>query len=1059
MLIKCAFLFPIDVHQMERFLLATGLVIAIFSSIPTKLLCNGATHGVKCLSSDRKALLDFKNGLNDPENTLSSWRGMECCRWTGIVCDNITGAVLFVDLHNPYPLGYGASAGFWNLSGEIRPSLLQLKSLKHLDLSSNTFGGISIPEFIGSLKNLQYLNLSNAGFSGIIPPNLGNLSNLQYLDVSNSGFPGLAVDDFQWITGLVSLKHLDMNSVDLSLVNSNWLEMLNFLPHLTELHLSACGFSGSISYLSHVNLTSLAVIDLSLNGFSSMFPDWLVNISSLVYVDLSNCMLRGRIPLGFGELPNLRFLNLDLNGNLSASTRSLFKRSWQSIEFLSLASNKIHGKLPASIGNMTSLTDFDMSDNYVEGGIPSTIGALCKLINFDISGNKITVSLPELLEGTENCRADSPLPYLENLRLSNNQLTGRLPDWLGQLKNLKKLSLDFNLFEGPLPVSLGSLQNLTDLGLAGNRLNGTLPENIGQLSELVVFDISSNYFTGAVSDVHFSKLRKLKILSLASNSFVLNVGSNWLPRFQIRNLNMGSCRLGPSFPSWLKSQNQIRFLDISNASISGSIPDWFWDLSFNLSLLNISFNQLQGQLPSSFQVTPFADIDFSSNLFEGSIPLPSVPVELLDLSNNRFRGPIPQNISDVMPDLIFLSLSGNKLTGQIPDSIGNMSSLSVIDLSRNNLMGSIPSSMGKCSYLKVLDLGNNNLSGEIPNSIGQLNQLQSLHLNDNLISGTLPSSLKNLSSLETLDLGKNKLEGTLPPWLGEGFTSVRIINLRSNTFSGEILFELSNLSSLQVLDLAENTLTGRIPTTLGDLKAMSQEQMTNKYLLYGKYRGVYYEESLVVNLKNKLQKYNKTLSLVTAIDLSGNNLSGDFPVELTNLQGLMVLNLSRNHITGQIPESISRLQQLESLDLSSNDLSGAIPRTMASLFFLGFLNLSKNNLSGKIPDGGQMSTFDAYAFEGNPGLCGAPIVVKCPGEDSDTQNGNDDIHDSNNEFIDQWFYLSIGLGFAAGILVPYLVLVIRKPWSDKYFDFLDKVIAKLLFVGRRPQTAQIRHRR
>ncbi|KAH7527949.1 hypothetical protein FEM48_Zijuj05G0020300 [Ziziphus jujuba var. spinosa] len=114
------------------------------------------------------------------------------------------------------------------------------------------------------------------------------------------------------------------------------------------------------------------------------------------------------------------------------------------------------------------------------------------------------------------------------------------------------------------------------------------------------------------------------------------------------------------------------------------------------------------------------------------------------------------------------------------------------------------------------------------------------------------------------------------------------------------------------------------------------------------------------------------------LDLSGNNLSGDLPIEMTNLLGLVVLNLSRNRFTGHIPKSISKLKQLSSLDLSSNRFSGAIPQSLGSLSFLGYLNLSNNELSGPIPDNDHMLTFNASSFAGNVGLCGGPLAVKCP---------------------------------------------------------------------------------
>ncbi|KAL5066435.1 hypothetical protein RYX36_028172 [Vicia faba] len=298
-----------------------------------------------------------------------------------------------------------------------------------------------------------------------------------------------------------------------------------------------------------------------------------------------------------------------------------------------------------------------------------------------------------------------------------------------------------------------------------------------------------------------------------------------------------------------------------------------------------------------------------------------------------------------------------------------------------------------------------------------------------------------------MDIGYNILSGILPSWFGHGFPFLRILILRSNTLSGKLSDDISKLDSLQVLDLARNDLTGKIPASLGYLKAIAQVQKKNKYILYGKFEEHYYEESLDVYVKDQMLEYTRTLSLVTSINLSDNNFTGNIPNEITKLYGLVVLNFSRNHLTGKIPETMSNMIQLSSLDLSNNKLSGTIPSNLSSLSFLGSLDLSNNNLMGVISYTGHMATFDAISYTGNLGLCGPPLPVKCSGDDDNIHSNN---NDTNGEgLFDNWFYLSLGLGFATSILVPYLIITIKSSWGDVYFDFVDQIIYKLLRLIRR----------
>ena len=82
---------------------------------------------------------------------------------------------------------------------------------------------------------------------------------------------------------------------------------------------------------------------------------------------------------------------------------------------------------------------------------------------------------------------------------------------------------------------------------------------------------------------------------------------------------------------------------------------------------------------------------------------------------------------------------------------------------------------------------------------------------------------------------------------------------------------------------------------------MRKEDDKGIYSLYDNGSSYGYEERLIVITKGLLLEYTRTLSLVVSIDLSDNNLSGEFPEGITKLFGLVFLNLSMNHITGRIP--------------------------------------------------------------------------------------------------------------------------------------------------------------
>jgi Leucine-rich repeat (LRR) protein len=106
---------------------------------------------------------------------------------------------------------------------------------------------------------------------------------------------------------------------------------------------------------------------------------------------------------------------------------------------------------------------------------------------------------------------------------------------------------------------------------------------------------------------------------------------------------------------------------------------------------------------------------------------------------------------------------------------------------------------------------------------------------------------------------------------------------------------------------------------------------------------------------------------VSSLSLSGNDISGQLPVEIGNLSELKVLNLSENfNITGPIPASMGNLSQLRELDLFKNKLNGSIPGELGKLTNLTHLYLSTNRLTGPIPvELGSLSNLTVLDLSGN----------------------------------------------------------------------------------------------
>ncbi|KAI3879982.1 hypothetical protein MKX03_020390 [Papaver bracteatum] len=1009
----------------------------------------------KCMN-DQKALLlqlnqtlisDFTLSVIDSEHPSifsskrDSWRlNTDCCSWDGIGCDS-AGRVISLDLSGEYLIGGLNSSS----------SLLNLRHLERLSLADNHFETTSapIPSGLDKLGNLIYLNMSGSGFIGQIPIDISRLTSLVTLHLSSSYF----FDDNE-----NPLPKLIIKDPDLETLTRN-------LTGLRKLFLEDCNLSGPLDS-SLLRLQSLRVLQLSGNDMSSEIPDFLGDFPNLVTLSCEACELYGKFPERLLKVKTLRHLDLSLNGGLQGSLPDFPKDG--RLQELVLAGTGFGGEIPTSIGNLRLLTRLDLDQCRFNGSIPRAISNLKQLQYLDLSLNNFTGLIPSI----------SWLESLIHIDLSGNSLVGPIPSDWNRLLKLVYLDLDSNSLNESIPASLFTLPSLENLNLAqnqftgvvgefyngsfsqlefldlsDNKLQGRVPMSIFEMPKLHKLLLSGNNFSDSISlDMIFHKFKNLSDLNLSGNRLSVNTttpsaDSALYPKLEY--LGLSSCNL-TQFPIFLKYQSQMQSLDLSNNQIHGEIPNWFGKIgSGSLTSLNLSYNFLEDPnrpLPvDSFK--SMITTDLRSNRLQGKNLILPLSTNILDYSSNNLTSMIP-NISSYLGETIYLSLSKNQITGEIPSSIcDEATQLQVLNLSYNNLSGPIPPCLGSLEFLTVLDLRGNNFHGIVPDTFPQTCSIGALNLNGNKLEGHIPRSLTNCKMLEVLDLGNNQLAGTFPYWL-KSMLQLRVLVLRSNKFHGAWGNQGANYNfpMLQIIDVSSNNFTGTLSKDwFLSLKAMmvkekeAQRNLENQILEFNTGVGdVYYQQIVTVASKGLDLELIKVGTIFTSIDFSNNKLEGGIPEGIADLTSLHILNLSGNALTGPIPSTFGNLTSLESLDLSRNKLTGEIPFQLAALSFLSVLNLSFNNLEGKIPSGSQIQTFEPSSFQGNGELCGFPLPKNC----SNSIIGSPQIYLNSDEIFDWVLLVLTFLGFVVG---AGMVIGLQFFWK-KGRDWANECMNKILKI-------------
>jgi len=656
------------------------------------------------------------------------------------------------------------------IKGKLTDDILCLPNLQHLYLSGNTDLHGQLPDLSCSSASLNVLEISNWELYGPIPPSFSNLTHLTLLDLSINN-----------INGSIPPSLLTLPRLNFLFLNNNYLS--GQIPNVfrksnkfEEFDLNSNNIQGELpSKIS--NLQHLIYLDISRNKLEGPLPNKITGFSNLTLLNLNHNLLNGTIPFWCFSLPSLEELVLSSN----QFTGRVPAISSYSLQSLILDGNKLQGNISESIFNLVNLTHLSLSSNNFSGSVNFSLFSkfqnleylhlsnLSQLsLNFESNVNYSFSRLQDLdlssMGLTEFPKLSRKTPVLQSLLLSDNKLSGKLPNWLHEMDSLSDVYLDRNFLTTPVDQFSRNYQ-LTHLDLSFNLLTGAISSSICNASSLELLVLANNKLTGSIPQCLVS-LPFLSVLNLENNRLNGTLPNTFASNYLI-SLNLNDNRFEGPFPNSLSNCTDLQVLNLGNNQIEDTFPHWLQTIPY-LNVLILRNNKLHGPIAMFKTNNGFPSLnifDISSNNFSG--PIPEAYIQSFGSMKNVVQYDIIGNPQPYIewhnsfgilysPTTIITTKGTSMPFKKIPTNFVS------IDLSANKFEGEIPKVIGELRALVGLNLSNNKLSGSIPQSMGNLTMLESLDLSSNMLTGRIPTELVNMNFLEVLNLSYNHLVGEIP---------------------------------------------------------------------------------------------------------------------------------------------------------------------------------------------------------------------------------------------------------------------------------------------------------